>query len=246
MPLIGLISERYRRNTSGRILGSYYCGIPADKSSARSREPCLTSGNGSKLPDGFAIAGRFMALRREQLLMIDRMSLNLSKIVLHDVEYGRLRAALGKLVKDVRARLVLLIDRNGHPIADAGESDSIDLTTLASLAAASLSATEGLERLVGESHLPGVHHLGARQSVYIADVGRRFSLVVVLADGVPHGTMRLRVHRAGNVIEDIFHELGRRLESLREVAAPKEGEVTPEFSDEDIERLVRQLRPEQP
>ena len=177
--------------------------------------------------------------------MNDRMSMNLSKIVLHDAEYRQLTAALGKLVKDVRARLVLMIDRNGHPIADAGDTASMDLTTLASLAAASLSATEGLARLVGEAEFPSVHHQGSRQGVYIADVGKRFSLVVVLADGVPQATMRLRVHRAGNVIEDIFYELGRRLESAKEETASKEGEVTPEFSDEDIERLVRQLRPEQ-
>ena len=69
---------------------------------------------------------------------------------LHETEFQRIRDILSKMQSELRAQLVLLINRSGQPIVISGAADNIDCTALASLAAANLAATDGLANIVGE------------------------------------------------------------------------------------------------
>ena len=166
--------------------------------------------------------------------------MNVSNIVLHEPDFSRIRAALNRLIRDTQASLAMLIDRGGHSIAVEGESSGVDLTSLASLAAANLSATDGLANLLGEPDFSVLYHQGVRRSLYITDIAKRFSLVVVLTGAVPLGMVRLKTSRAGSVIEEIFHAFLRKPAggSAASPAAP-----APDFTDDEIEKLVRQLKP---
>ena len=70
--------------------------------------------------------------------------MNSGSIVLYEAEYSRVKAILSRAQGELRADLVLLIDRDGHQIASEGSARDIDLTSLASLASANLAATDGL------------------------------------------------------------------------------------------------------
>jgi predicted regulator of Ras-like GTPase activity (Roadblock/LC7/MglB family) len=166
--------------------------------------------------------------------------MNVSNIVLHEPNYSKIRATLSRLIRDTQASLAMLIDRGGHSIAVEGDPSGIDLTALASLAAASLSATDGLAKLLGEPDFAVLYHQGVRRSLYITDIAKRFSLVVILTGAVPLGMVRLKASRAGSVIEDIFHAFLRK--STVGTGAATAG-AAPDFSDDEIEKLVRQLKP---
>ncbi len=171
-----------------------------------------------------------------------RMSFN--NLVLHETEYLRIKAILAMTQKDLRADLVLLIDRNGQQMACEGPAPGIDMTSLASLAAANLAATDGLARLVGEPEFSLLYHQGKHRSIHISDVARRFSLVLVFDESVSLGMVRLRVKRATAYLEEILRGFGRRTDkpavALRE---PASNSSPIGFSDEDIELMFRVMKP---
>ncbi len=170
--------------------------------------------------------------------------MNPSNIVLYEAEYLRLKSILGMTQKDLRAELVLLIDRSGQQIAFEGPARGIDMTALASLAAANIAATDGLARLLGEPEFSVLYHQGKRRSIQISDVAKKFSLVVVFDDSVSLGMVRLRVKRAKAYLEEAFRGFVRKKESAMPAAKVVAGPASPlHFTDEDIDKLFSFLKP---
>ena len=73
-----------------------------------------------------------------------------AELVLYQEEFQRLDGALKKLRQEANARAIFLIDKNGQQIAAAGEVDQFDTTSLASLTAGNVAATDGLAKRIGE------------------------------------------------------------------------------------------------
>src|SRR6185295_3045865 len=71
-------------------------------------------------------------------------------MVMYDEEYQLIKAIISRLCGDANAKLVFLVDKNGQQIACHGEVGQIDTTSLASLTAGNVAATDGLARLIGE------------------------------------------------------------------------------------------------
>ena len=72
-----------------------------------------------------------------------------------EAEFRRLEDALKRLKRDANAKVVFLIDKNGQNIAAAGETEGFDSTSLASLTAGNVAATDGLAKLIGEREFSG-------------------------------------------------------------------------------------------
>jgi predicted regulator of Ras-like GTPase activity (Roadblock/LC7/MglB family) len=178
--------------------------------------------------------------------MIGRM--NLSNLALHESEFGRLKSILAKTQRDLRADLVLLIDRSGHQIAAEGPADNLDLTALSSLAAANLAATDGLAHLIGEPDFSILYHQGKNRNIHISDVLKRFSLVLVFDETVSLGMVRWKVKRATASLEDLFRVMLRKAEAeaKNEAANASAQPAGPRFTDEEIDRLFGQLNPKTP
>ena len=70
------------------------------------------------------------------------------ELVLYEEEFQRLDQALKKLRQEANARAIFLIDRTGQQIAAAGEIEQFDTTSLASLTAGNVAATDGLAEAV--------------------------------------------------------------------------------------------------
>lgn len=161
----------------------------------------------------------------------------LSQLLLQNNEYHKLQAILSKMQKDLRAALVLLIDRAGHEIASDGNGLSTDLTALASLAAANLAATEELARMVGETEFSIIYHQGRHRSIHISDVVRKYSLVLVFDDSVSMGMVRWKVRRATGLLAEVFQ--GVQENRLSKSGAGAETSTPPHFTDAEIDRLIR-------
>ena len=170
--------------------------------------------------------------------------MNPSNICLYETEYGRLKSILAMTQKELRAELILLIDRSGQQIASEGPSRNIDMTALASLAAANIAATDGLARLVGEPEFSVLYHQGKRRSIQISDVAKKFSLVVVFDENVSLGMVRLRVKRATAYLEEVFRGFMRRMETPGSATKATPAAVSPiYFTDDDIDKLFSVLKP---
>ena len=69
---------------------------------------------------------------------------------MYEEEFERIKQLLNTLRMDASAKIVFLVDKNGQQIAGAGEVNLVDSTSLASLTAGNVAATDGLARLIGE------------------------------------------------------------------------------------------------
>src|SRR5262245_19072803 len=157
--------------------------------------------------------------------------------VLYDEEFQKIRQALQRLLEDATAKFVFLVDKNGQQIAAVGDQSALDTTSLASLTAGNVAATDGLARLIGEKEFSILFHEGEKDNIHISIVARRVILVVIFDDRASLGLVRLRVRRATAELEAVFDEIGRKVESQRAALHSEPEAPFSEITDEDIDRL---------
>ncbi|MEM9290306.1 MAG: roadblock/LC7 domain-containing protein [Acidobacteriota bacterium] len=156
--------------------------------------------------------------------------------VLYEEEFQRLEEALRRLRQESNSKAVFLIDKNGQQIAAAGEVEKFDSTSLASLTAGNVAATDGLAKLIGEREFTALHHEGQQDHIHISIVAKRAILVVIFDDRSSLGLVRLRVRRASIELDKIFDAMAQKTDvGLGGGAA--EASPFSEITDEDIDAL---------
>jgi predicted regulator of Ras-like GTPase activity (Roadblock/LC7/MglB family) len=155
--------------------------------------------------------------------------------VLYEESHHRLEEALRRLRQDANAKAVFLIDKNGQQIAAAGELEQFDTTSLASLTAGNVAATDGLAKLIGEREFSVLFHEGKQDHIHISIVAKRAILVVIFDDRSSLGLTRLRVRQASGDLEKIFDAMAQR----SHVGGLGSADASPfsEITDEDIDAL---------
>ena len=158
-------------------------------------------------------------------------------IVMYEEEFNQIKAIISKLRLDGNAKVVFLVDKNGQQIAAVGDLQSLDTTSLASLTAGNVAATDGLARLIGEREFSILFHEGARDNIHISIVAQRVILVVIFDERTSLGLVRLRVRRAMAELEKIFEEIARKAEKEKQAITADFDSPFAEITDEDIDRL---------
>jgi predicted regulator of Ras-like GTPase activity (Roadblock/LC7/MglB family) len=154
--------------------------------------------------------------------------------VLYEEEYRSLEEALRRLRQEANARAVFLIDKNGQQIASAGDIEQFDTTSLASLTAGNVAATDGLAKLIGEREFSVLFHEGQQDHIHISIVAKRAILVVIFDERSSLGLVRLRVKRASGELEKIFEAMLQKGESPGTQAGSS---PFSEITDDDIDAL---------
>src|SRR5947209_16374596 len=155
--------------------------------------------------------------------------------VLYEEEFKHLEESLRRLRQEASAKAVFLIDKNGQQIASAGEVEQFDTTSLASLTAGNVAATDGLAKLIGEREFSVLFHEGQQDHIHISIVGRRAILLVIFDDRSSLGLVRLRVKRASGALEKIFDTLAKKSDKGAE--GPAHASPFSEITDDDIDAL---------
>jgi predicted regulator of Ras-like GTPase activity (Roadblock/LC7/MglB family) len=153
---------------------------------------------------------------------------------MYQEEFDRISHVLNRLKVDANAKIVFLVDKNGQQIAGAGEIDLVDTTSLASLTAGNVAATDGLARLIGEREFTILFHEGRKDNIHISIVGQRLILVVIFDERSSLGLVRLRVRKASSSVEKILNEME---EKAQRVGAGGAASPFAEITDEDIDAL---------
>ncbi len=163
--------------------------------------------------------------------------MTLPDLVLYDDEFRKIKESLQRLATDANANVVFLVDKNGQQIAAVGDLTTLDTTSLASLTAGNVAATDGLARLIGEREFSILFHEGERDNIHISIVAQRVILVVIFDERTSLGLVRLRVRRAMSELEKIFEDIARKAEKEKQVLAADFDSPFAEITDEDIDRL---------
>jgi predicted regulator of Ras-like GTPase activity (Roadblock/LC7/MglB family) len=151
--------------------------------------------------------------------------------VMFPEEQQQIALVCQRLHRDANAKAVLLIGRDGQPIAEAGEVGEIDVTSLSSLTAGNVAATGGISKILREKDFTSQFHEGEKTHVHITLVGGRAILVVLFDERSSLGLVRLRVKKASEEMSKLFDQVARK-------AASRQGpSILSEITDADIDNL---------
>ena len=158
-------------------------------------------------------------------------------LVMYEEEYLQIKEILHRLQVDSNSKIVFLVDKNGQQIASMGDMRGVDATSLASLTAGNVAATDGLAKLIGEKEFSILFHEGERDNIHISLVAQRVILVVIFDEKSSLGLVRLRVKKASQELERTFEVLIRKSEADRSNMANRFDSPFAEITDEDIDSL---------
>ena len=153
------------------------------------------------------------------------------QMVMYEEEFNQIQAIVDRLCREANARGVFIIDKNGQLIAASGETEHIDITSLASLTAGNVAATGGMAKLLRENEFTTQFHEGEKANIHIQLVGNRVILVVIFDNKTSLGLVRLRVKKASEELNHIFEAL------LSKVQDPNRETPFAEITDDDIDNL---------
>lgn len=91
------------------------------------------------------------------------------------------REPMRVFVRDSRVRIALLISSSGQVVAQHGFSRSLDVSNVASLAAAAHSAARALAQLAGSPGWRHLHHRGTSHQLFVAPVAVPMDELILVA-----------------------------------------------------------------
>ena len=162
-----------------------------------------------------------------------------SDLMLYEEDARKLAAILQRLCEDSKGKAVFLIDKAGQLIASAGETASVDTTSLASLTAGNIAATGGLAQLLGEKEFTVLFHEGEKDNLHISVVGQRGILVVLFDRRSSLGLVRLRVKRAAEDISQVFTAMAERTQQETGRGRDAFQAQFAQITDDDIDNLFK-------
>lgn len=123
-------------------------------------------------------------------------------LVITEKDAAEFERTLAAMLRDSRARAVLLISRDdGSMLTAQGYLDSLDTTSLAALAAGAFASACEIANLIGEPEFSVLFHQGRREHVHVNLAGEHGLLMTLFDDSTTVGLVRLCARKACERIE---------------------------------------------
>jgi predicted regulator of Ras-like GTPase activity (Roadblock/LC7/MglB family) len=156
----------------------------------------------------------------------------IQQLVMYEEELQKLTNICEVLHRDSNAKAVLVIDKNGQSMVQAGDVNELDVTSLSSLTAGNVAATGGIASLLAEKEFAGQFLEGEKVSYHVSIVGQRVILVVLFDERSSLGLVRLRVRKATNDMVGVLETMVKKSQS-----GSGQASVFSEITDDDIDNL---------
>lgn len=141
------------------------------------------------------------------------------------------QAELYDLVNASGALTALLISKEGHAMAEAGDTSYLNTTAMAALVAGMFSATREVARMVGEQQFSILLQQGENRHIHISLVTDSVMMVIVFEDYQRIGRVRHEARKAGDkIIKQIV---------TRKSAGSNEDISVPEFKEYALNLIDR-------
>jgi len=126
-------------------------------------------------------------------------------LIFREDEVRQADEILRALLADCHAKSALLISRiDGSLIAKQGATESLDITSLAALAAGGFAATKEIARLVGEPEFSILFHQGEQENIYVNLIGEFGLLMLLFDDKTTIGLVRVMAREVNERLTQIF------------------------------------------
>ena len=148
--------------------------------------------------------------------MNENEKLRHDRLIFYKKDMQKIEAILSDLLRLSNAKCALLVDKEGHMVARAGSSESIDVDTISALVAGSFAATREMARLLGEEEFSVMFHQGERDNIQLNLVGDRTIQTVLFDDRTTVGMVRLYASECGNKLAKVFDEISKTKDKDRD------------------------------
>ena len=112
----------------------------------------------------------------------------LPQIIEEDIQ--KLNETLREFNTSTDATVSLIIDKGGFLITHQGESEDLDLTTIAALASGAFMANQTIAGLVSESNFQSIYQQGENQSLFVVAVDEHCLLAVIFKSETGVGVIK--------------------------------------------------------
>lgn len=123
---------------------------------------------------------------------------------LSEYDSSNLSEILDELVESSESMTALLITKEGHNVAEGGETGHLNTTALAALVAGMFSATREVARLVGEEQFSILLQQGEKRHIHISLITNDVMMIIVFEDYKRIGIVRHKARKAGKQLSDIL------------------------------------------
>ncbi len=160
----------------------------------------------------------------------------IDRIKLFESGFQAIKENIEKLLQQSDAKAVLLVDRDGNLITNAGETERVDLESFATLAAADFAATSQLAELIGEQQFHTLYHQGERDHLYFQALVRNIIIAVIFDQRTTLGLVRVRVKHAAETLSKILEDIFGSQEQAVPEEEPRIEDISKDIEDE-LDRL---------
>jgi predicted regulator of Ras-like GTPase activity (Roadblock/LC7/MglB family) len=157
-------------------------------------------------------------------------------LLLYEEDYKKIKEVLQQLKDECKSDLTFLADQSGQVISYIGTFPNIDLPTLASLTAGTISANVRIGELLGGEKFISLVTEGHKLNLQVNLIRERFILAVIFDKSTPLGLIRLKMSKSGRLLDQIFAEILEKINEDKKTFGELESPF-PEITEDDIDKL---------
>jgi|SaaInl4_150m_RNA_FD_contig_91_17591_length_2056_multi_3_in_0_out_0_2 predicted regulator of Ras-like GTPase activity (Roadblock/LC7/MglB family) len=116
----------------------------------------------------------------------------------------QIEQALKGYVDDVGVTTVLLVDRDGHLVTEAGVTDAIDPVSFGALISANFASTQQIAGQMGEENFDAFYIQGHERDLYLSAVQEIAILVSIFPKEVTLGMVKVFAEKVVQVLCDTY------------------------------------------
>ncbi|RKY21684.1 MAG: roadblock/LC7 domain-containing protein [Planctomycetota bacterium] len=160
--------------------------------------------------------------------MKDSEKLRKRRLIFYENDIREINDILQNFLEASKAKAAILIDIDGHLVTRRGDTQNIDITSVAALVAGSFASTKQVASLLGEPEFSVLFHQGKHESIHISLIAERTMLVILFNDNTTIGMVRLYANEVARKIEEV---LERQTASEPELSEDLAGEAKDKLED---------------
>ncbi|MDF1661256.1 MAG: roadblock/LC7 domain-containing protein [Planctomycetota bacterium] len=137
------------------------------------------------------------------------------RLVFYQDDVDKIDKALINYQTLSKSKCNILVDIEGHAVTKVGDTEGIDLETIAALVAASFAATKEVAKILGQTEFTTLTHQGKVESIQLTLIGQRTILATIFDSKTTIGMVMFYTKELVERLVVIFDEIGNRKQEIR-------------------------------
>ena len=137
------------------------------------------------------------------------------RLVFYQDDVDKIDKALINYQTLSKSRCNILVDIEGHAVTKVGDTEGIDLETIAALVAASFAATKEVAKILGQTEFTTLTHQGKVESIQLTLIGQRTILATIFDSKTTIGMVMFYTKELVERLVVIFEEIANRKQEIR-------------------------------